>query len=766
MPTVHIDDQPIEVEPGTMIIEAADRLGIRIPRFCYHEKLSIAANCRMCLVDVAKSPKTVPACATPVADGMVVNTRSPATRTSQRAVMKLLLANHPLDCPICDQGGACELQDVAMGYGADISSYSEPKRVVADEDIGPLIETEMTRCIHCTRCVRFGTEVAGLRELGMTGRGEHARIGTFLKHSMSSELSGNVIDLCPVGALTSKPFRYKARTWELTQSRSLSPHDSLGSNMLVHAAKNKVLRVVPKKNEALNECWLSDRDRFSYEGLNAPQRLTQPAIKKEGKWHTVSYEILWDHLSESVHQTLAAHGPEGWGIFASPNLTTEEQLLLGQWMRAVGGHQIDHRLRQSPAASQQPVALGVDLPGGLDRLQNADVILVCGSRLHLEHPLIAHRIHQACLQGAQVCVINDIPVEARFKGQITAEGASWVPTMEAWAQGRPPKAWHEAEHALAQAKQPYVLIGLHAQTHPQADRLWASAAALAERHHAVLGRLTDGANAMGAAWAGALPHQGVAGAPVARIMPSASQLLGTPLPMSWWVQVDPEADTWHPAGALRTLQSGEHVICVGSFVSKIMKEHATVLVPVAAFAEREGTYCNALGMWQHATASVPPPEGVRPLWKVLRMLAEHMGCASLKDVTLQHLREQISTWGAPDTPRPPQPLAPTTGPEGLHWVPCVGLYQSDNVVRRAPSLQATPLAQAARVATISSALAERINATEGSLLAIRFHDAQTTCRLPACLVAQWPESCVGLPMGFLDESAYGAPYGAVEVTLA
>ena len=405
---LEIDGKVLEVADGATIMDAANQAGIYVPHFCYHRKLTIAANCRMCLVEVEKAPKPLPACATPVTKGMKVHTHPEQAVDAQKGVMEFLLINHPLDCPICDQGGECELQDLAVGYGASGSRYEEPKRVVADKNLGPLISTDMTRCIHCTRCVRFGQEIAGIMELGMIGRGEHAEIITFVGRTVDSELSGNVIDLCPVGALTSKPFRYTARTWELTRKSSVSPHCGLGSNLTVQVKQNRVMRVLPRENEAINECWLSDKDRFSYEGLNSEQRLARPLLKQNGAWKEVEWQVALDFVAKELKRIRDSHGPSSIGFLATPHQTLEELFLLGKLAREFSSGNVDFRLRQSDFSDDGRRA-GVPWLGmKIAEINKLDRLLIVGSTLRKDHPLIAHRVRQATRRRAQLNLINPV----------------------------------------------------------------------------------------------------------------------------------------------------------------------------------------------------------------------------------------------------------------------------------------------------------------------------------------------------------------------
>jgi len=401
---LEIDGKAVTVDNGATVMDAATKLGVYVPHFCYHRKLSIAANCRMCLVQVEKAPKPLPACATPATEGMKVHTHSPAAIDAQKGVMEFLLINHPLDCPICDQGGECQLQDLAVGYGQSSSRYQEAKRVVVNKNLGPLISTDMTRCIHCTRCVRFGQEVAGIMELGMAGRGEHAEILTFVQRTVDSELSGNVIDVCPVGALTSKPFRYTARNWELSRRRSVSPHDSLGSNLMVQAKQDRVMRVLPLTNEDVNECWLSDRDRYGYEGLNSEERLLYPMVKRAGEWAEVDWPEALDAAAQGLKDLVARHGAGELGVLLAPGLTLEELYLAANLARGLGTENVDHRIRQADFRAATAGIPWLGMP--IAKLAELESVLVIGSTLRKEQPLLAARLRVAARKGLNVNVLH------------------------------------------------------------------------------------------------------------------------------------------------------------------------------------------------------------------------------------------------------------------------------------------------------------------------------------------------------------------------
>ena len=622
---IEIDGRALKARKGAMIIEVADAAGITIPRFCYHPRLSVAANCRMCLVEVEKAPKPLPAGATPVMDGMKVHTRSPAALHSQKAVMEFLLINHPLDCPICDQGGECELQDLAMGYGRDVSRFAERKRVVADPDIGPLIATEMTRCIHCTRCVRFGEEIGGVPELGATGRGENTRIGTFIARSVDSELSGNVIDLCPVGALTSRPFRFRARAWEMQQVAAISPHDPIGSNLDLHVRRGRVLRVVPGHNDAINEVWLADRDRFSYEALYSEERLTAPRIKRDGEWVEVDWESAIEETCNRLRTVLAEQGPQALGALASASATTEELYLLQKLLRGLGSNNVDHRLRQldtsdDPAAAEYP-ALGVRIA----EIEQADAVLLVGSNTRKEHPLVNLRLRKAALRGAAVMAIgySDHGFNYPLAGMLSVAPSALPGVLASLAAG-PDGAADDAARAITErltaAERPLVLLGPGVLDHPDAARLRALAAVVADRAGARLGVLATGANAAGGWLAGALPHRGPLARAVAEPGRAAMQMLDGSLAGVLLLGVEPELDCADGPRGVCALEAASTVISLSAFCSPAMERYADIQLPIAAFGETHGRYVNMEGQWQSFAAGANPAGEARPGWRGRRCL--------------------------------------------------------------------------------------------------------------------------------------------------
>jgi NADH-quinone oxidoreductase subunit G len=699
---ITVDGVPMKAKKGEMIIRVTDANDVYVPRFCYHEKLPVAANCRMCLVEVEKAPKPLPACATPVAEGMIVHTRSVKAIAAQRAVMEFLLINHPLDCPICDQGGECELQDLAMGFGRDISRYNERKRVVKDKNLGPLVSTDMTRCIHCTRCVRFGQDIAGIQELGTNGRGENTEIGTYIEKSVNHELSGNIIDLCPVGALNSKPFRFRARAWEMSQAPLVSPHDGLGSNLYGHVLRGRLMRVVPRQNDAINETWISDRDRFSYEGVYSADRLLSPMVKQGGTWKAVDWQTA---LQACVGRLKGA--PAGdVGYLASASSTLEELALFARLARGLGSASVDHRLRQrdfsADAAETQP-ALGLPI-ADVDTL---GALLVVGSNLRHEIPMLASRVRKAAVRaGAKVWFVNPERFDYLFPiagyavvspdGMVdelaallaaAVEGATVDDATRALVAGARPTDIQRAQVAAFRAtERRAVWLGQLALRHPSYGRLRSLGVALAAALGASFGVLAEGANAAGAYLAGAQPGRGPGGAtvPAGR---NAAEMLGASLAGYVLLGTEPWADSLQPA-ATKALREAGFVVALTPYASAEMKELASVLLPIGTFAETSGTYVNLGGTWQSFAGAAVPVGEARPAWKVLRVLGNLLGLGGFEQQTSEDVREelraQVPAAGAP-APVVIVPAANAAGGE-LADVP---LYQIDALVRRAGALQRT-----------------------------------------------------------------------------
>jgi NADH-quinone oxidoreductase subunit G len=703
MVEIELDGQKVEVVEGSMVMHAAEKAGTYIPHFCYHKKLSIAANCRMCLVDVEKAPKAMPACATPVTQGMIVRTKTDKAIQAQKSVMEFLLINHPLDCPICDQGGECQLQDLAVGYGGSASRYEEEKRVVAVKDVGPLISMqEMSRCIHCTRCVRFGQEVAGVMELGMSHRGEHAEIETFVGQSVDSELSGNMIDICPVGALTSKPFRYSARTWELSRRKSIAAHDSSGANLVVQVKNNQVMRVVPLENEEVNECWIADRERFSYEALNGPERLTAPMLKQGGEWKQVDWQTALEYVANGLKNISQDHGASSIGAMVSPHSTVEELYLTGQLLRGLGSDNIDYRLRNAEFTPAQGVRyLGMTV-AALSQLQR---VLVVGSNLRKDHPLFAQRIRQAVRRGAQLNVVTSADLMADAQAWAMPVAHMGIDTASNWAQHladiasviatekgvTAPVAGFATALATAIAKsllggeRKAVLLGNAAAHHANTSTLLALANWIAEHTGASVGYLTEAANTVGAQWVKAQPQTGGA---------NAGQMLAGGLKAAVLLNTEPEFDSAAGAAAANTLAQAEMVITLSPF--KANMAFSDVLLPIAPFTETSGSFVNAEGRLQSFHAVVKPLGETRPAWKVLRVLANLLGVPGFDFETSQEVLAK-ATATAPVLSNASHANSASLRMAGEVAVPAVAsIYQLDGVVRRAPSLQMTADARTAQ----------------------------------------------------------------------
>ncbi len=785
--SIEIDGRVCEASPGEMIIAVADREGIAIPRFCYHKKLSIAANCRMCLVEAEQGgrpfPKPVPACATPVAAGMKVLTRSPKALEAQRGTMEFLLINHPLDCPICDQGGECELQDVAMGYGGDVSRYSEGKRVVKDEDLGPLVATDMTRCIHCTRCVRFGAEIAGVRELGATGRGEDMRIGTFVAHTLTHELSGNIIDLCPVGALTSKPFRFKARSWELTQAEGIAPHDAVGSNLHLHLRGNQVMRVHPKDNEAVNETWISDRDRFSYEGLASPDRLTEPMIKEDGAWRPIG----WQDALIRVAERLKTASADQIGTLIAPTATLEEMYLAQKLARGLGATAVDSRLRQQDFrgdAADPPLPwLGVPIA----ELETRDAVLLIGSDIRQEQPLLAHRLRKAALGGAGIVLVNPLPLELTFPAQqLVTSAAGMLGELAAIAKALRKRGSGSVKDLIAQAnptdrhtsaaerlkaagteRSGLILLGALAAAHPDYTLLKALAYVIAEATGSTVGYLPLAANSAGAYLAGALPHVLPGARPGEAIGADARAMLVTARKAYVLWGVEPSYDFANPSLAATALGSADLVVAATAFRAPSLEAVADLMLPIAAFAETSGTFVNAEGTWQRFQGAVAPPGEARPGWKVLRVLGNLCDLPGFEYADSGEIHQELATLCAevrPDNaPRGDLKVEPSLAEAGLMRVGTLPIYRTDPLVRRAAALQRTPGADVFAVG-LNPALAADVGLADGELAVIRQGKAEA--RAAVVLDAALPPDVALIPSGVTGSEALGEQIGPVAVAKA
>ena len=789
---IELDGRKVQVAEGSVIMHAADQCGTYIPHFCYHKKLSIAANCRMCLVDIEKAPKPMPACATPVTQGMIVRTKSEKALKAQQGVMEFLLINHPLDCPICDQGGECQLQDLAVGYGGSSSRYTEEKRVVLHKDVGPLVSMqEMSRCIHCTRCVRFGQEVAGVMELGMIHRGEHSEITTIADETIDSELSGNMIDICPVGALTSKPFRYSARTWELSRRKSISPHDSTGANLIVQVKANKVMRIVPLENEAVNECWIADRDRFSYEALNSDARLTAPMIKQGGQWKTVSWTAALEYVARSLTQISLDHGALSLGALGSAHSTVEELHLLKKLMLGLGSANIDYRTRHAdfgnvagnPQGAGQRAArwLGTSI-ASLSTLQSA---LVIGSFLRKDHPLFAQRLRQAARKGAKVHSIHAMQDDwlMPMAPGIVAAPSQWLQSLAdvavaiAQAQGvaapLPGKASASAQaiaESLLSGERKAVLLGNAAAQHPQATALLALANWIAEHTGASVGYLTEAANTVGAQLVGATP--GRAGEKEGL---NADQMLGrAPLPLKalLLLNVDPLLDAADPAAAATALRAAEFVVAMSPLKLHSL-EHFDVLLPIAPFTETSGTFVNAEGRAQSFHGVVKPAGETRPGWKVLRVLGNLLELSGFDFETSEEIKREAlgdtADWTARlnnaaasiDSLISMAPSNPAS--RDLERIADVPIYAGDGLVRHAASLQMTADARPP-AASLPATLWAQLGLRRGAKVRVSQGAAQAV--LPAQLDASMAPGTVRIPAGHPDTVALGSMFGAVSVEAA
>ena len=672
---IEVDGRALKARKGQMLIQATDAAGIYVPRFCYHEKLSVAANCRMCLVEVEKAPKPLPACATPVANGMKVFTRSPYAIAAQKATMEFLLINHPLDCPICDQGGECELQDIAMGYGRDVSRYNDGKRVVKDKNIGPLVSTDMTRCIHCTRCVRFGEEIQGNPQLGTTLRGENVEISTYVEQNIDHELSANIIDLCPVGALNNKPYRYSARAWELMQRPTIAPHDCVGSNVYMHTLRGTVKRVVPRPNEAINETWIADRDRFSYEAIYSADRLVQPKVRESGEWRDLGWEDALEKCAAALKASRAL------GLLASPSSTVEEGYLLKRLAEHLGTPHLDHRIERRDFGDQENDPAFPWLGCDIAELENQDAIFVVGSNIRHEAPILAHRIRKAALKGARISFANDEEHEYFFDVAHSLSGAPLVDLLSGDAVGPILENLEQADEAL-------VLVGNIAARSESYSAVRALAAGIAQQTGAKFGTLSPGANSAGLSQVGVLPGGDL----------HAGNMLEGALDTILLMNFEPDVDLLACDGAVDKLAKHDFVVALTPFVSDALLEAADLLLPIGTFAETSGTYVNVAGRWQSFAGVANPVGESRPAWKVLRVLGNLVEAKDFDYVTtadvLDECRSMVGEIAAEAF------IAPASGAQFEKKEPAPEIdrpiYAVDGLVRRARALQLTPAAQRAR----------------------------------------------------------------------
>ncbi len=769
---IEIDGHKLEVADGSTVMDAAQQAGIYVPHFCYHEKLSIAANCRMCLVQVEKAPKPLPACATPVTNGMKVQTHSEQAINAQKGVMEFLLVNHPLDCPICDQGGECRLQDLAVGYGGSASRYDEPKRIVGNKDLGPLISTDMTRCIHCTRCVRFGQEIAGVMELGMIGRGEHSEIIAFVGKTVDSELSGNVIDLCPVGALTSKPFRYSARTWELNRRPSISPHCGLGANTTVQIKQNRVMRVLPRENDDINECWLSDKDRFAYEGLNASSRLVKPMIKQDGKWEEVDWQVALDFVAKGLLAVRERHGANQIGALGSAHQTVEELYLLQKLVRGLGSENIDFRTRQSDF-SADAVASGAPWLGmPVAEIASLDRVLVIGSSLRNDHPLLALRLRQAAKKKLELNLINpvddDLLMRVAAKSIVAPSGmaGALAAVINAVAQIKgaplpadvPVVAVDAAALAIASsmavAGNSVVWLGNLAQHHPSAGRLHWLAEQLAGLLGAKFGFLGEAANSVGGYLAEATPRSGL----------NARQMLEKTLKAYLLLGVEPECDSYDAAQALAAMKEAEFVVALSPYQHQAL-EYANALLPIAPFSETSGTFISTEGRVQSFNGIVLPLAETRPAWKVLRVLGNLAGLPGFDYDSSEAVRRDAigdgNVLSRLDNSLRAAPVAHIGGDTiVMERIGEVAPYQADAIVRRAAALQKSAVG-APPLATMNGMDLTRLGINDGDSLKISQGSGVVVVSVKKD--DKLPAHCIRIPGGHEATAVLGGLFGSVSL---
>lgn len=805
MINIEIDGKQVSVPKGSTIMDGAKQVGIYIPHFCYHKKLSIAANCRMCLVQVEKAPKPLPACATPVMDGMKVFTHSEQAVTAQKGVMEFLLINHPLDCPICDQGGECQLQDLAVGYGSSGSRYAEGKRAVTNKNLGPLISTDMTRCIHCTRCVRFGQEIAGIMELGMAGRGEHSEILAFVGKTVDSELSGNVIDLCPVGALVSKPFRYSARTWELSRRKSISPHCGLGANLVIQVKQNRVMRVLPRDNEDINECWLSDKDRFSYEGLNSEDRLTHPMIKRDGQWTECSWQEALEFTANSLLAIKNEFGAKSIGAIGSAHSSCEELYLLQKIMRAMGSGNIDHRVRQSDFRADKYSQGAPWLGNSIAQLSHLKSVLVIGSTLRKDHPLIAQRFRQAVKNGTQLSLINSVDDDLLTKvtHKIIVAPNAIVKTLaevlkaatsisglqisgelkdsiDSLAVDSHSSAWSIAANLIDHTTSAGIYLGNLAQHHPDYSRITALAGLIAKVTGANFGVLGEAANSVGAYLVNAIPntnalktagnheYSNISGSNAAQMLgfstdPSVEKCRALLL-----MNTEPEFDAYNTYKALETVKSTQFVVSMSSYQGNTL-DYSDVVLPMAPFTETSGTFVNTEGRVQSFNGVVPPLGEARPAWKILRVLANLLSLEKFDYDTPEQIRAEIF----------PQEFEVVTclnnvlkdfnfkiehtAPQDLQRIGEIPIYQADPIVRRAESLQQTTDALPPKV-WMNDQLMSKLHVSAGS--SIKIKQGGSIIQLEADCDNKLPDNCARIASAHPNTHQLGDLFGAISVEKA
>jgi NADH-quinone oxidoreductase subunit G len=790
---IEIDGKQVEVENGTTIIDAADQLGVAIPRFCYHKKLSVAANCRMCLVQVEKFNKPLPACATPVADGMKIFTRSKSAVEAQKSVMEFLLINHPLDCPICDQGGECDLQDIAVAYGTSGSRYTEEKRVVFNKNIGPLVSTDMTRCIQCTRCVRFLKEVGGMQELGLIGRGEHAEITAYVDKSVDSELSGNIIDLCPVGALTSKPFRYSARSWELTRRPTIAAHDGLGSHVEVHVKNDRVMRIVPREKESINEVWLSDRDRFSYDGLNSPERLTKPMIKHHGEWHETDWKTALEYAARQIKETVEID-PASLGFLVSPNSTMEEGFLTKKIARGLNCGNVDHRLRRSDFRLDGRFHGTPWMGCNIADVQTMDRILVVGSNLRNEHPLLTQRMRRAVANGAELSLVNPMDDDQLMKVSyqaicspndivnVLAQILKAMSGLQRLSLCLPKSisdlldvvVVRENSQAIAESLAGHgkdvdlvnpksaLFLGNIAQYHPRYAEIYTLAEAIASLCGATFGVLFESSNRVGLDMVRVIPGQDGLNARTMLEQPRKTYVL---------VNLEPEFDCANPAVAKEAMEKAECVIALTAYKSSAL-DNADVLLPIAPFTETSGTRMSMEGRVQSFAAAVKPLGEARPAWKVLRVLANTLSLEGFNFDSSEQVKTEIFGGEKPSTVvwnrlnnnlRILFDVKVQEKTNVLQRLGEVPQYRMDSVVRRSSPLNKTKQV-AEPVAGLNAKLMAALGVQEGDLVEVK--QGIGSAKLKVKLDAGLAKGTVRVPTGYDITASLGELMGEIEVTKA
>jgi NADH-quinone oxidoreductase subunit G len=739
----------------------------------------------MCLVEVDGVPKPLPACATPVNEGMKVYTKSPLAIKAQRGVMEFLLINHPLDCPICDQGGECELQDVAMGYGRDISRFTEKKRVVRDKNIGPLIATEMTRCIHCTRCIRTLEVVGGVKELGATGRGMHTVIGTYVEQNVDSEMSGNVIDVCPVGALTSKPFRFSARAWEIRQHDSIAPHDCVGSNLHVHTFSNKVMRVVPADNEQVNECWISDRDRFSYQGLNSEQRLQQPMIKVNGVWEETDWDTVLDTMVEQLNEIRISDGDDGIGALVSPSITVEEMYLLQKLLRGVGIHSIDHRLRQTDFSDQHKAPVFPWLGQDIEDLEQQDAVLLIGSNIRKDQPILAHRLRKAAGNGASIMLVNNLDYEFTFTPtvKIVAGPAVQVQALAGIVRALAVKTGksvpdgfdalltdvqvseqqRDIAERLAASDNASVILGTQSYLSPYSAILRSLAVIISDLAGCKTGYLTEGANTSGAWLAGVLPHRGPGGVAAETQGQHAAGMLAKPMNAYLLYNVEPDLDCADPRAALAALQAARLVVSFTSFRSPALEACADVMIPVSPFTETSGTFVNVEGRWQSFAGCVAALGNSRPGWKVLRVLGNMFDLEGFEYMSSEDVLKEVQTVAADVQPdNASQPVAPENLPQQKNLVRFsdLSIYDIDGITRRAEALQQSHDAAGEQI-HMNSTTVDNLGLSGVARVLVK--QAAEWVSLPLVIDDRVPDNYAMVPAAVSVNEQLGGPCAAIEV---